>query len=340
MKAARSRVGVVFGSLTPPEKLTQGASLAEELGFGELWFSEDCFFTGGISGLTQLLAATSKLPAGLGLASVMTRHPAVLAMELAGLARMHPGRSRAAIGLGNRHWLHQMGLMPERPLTAVTQTFESLRALLAGDVVDRHTVVSEFNGIRLEYPPEQPPELWIGAVNSRALTAAAAMADGVLLSVLAGPTYISWAAEQVAAAGVKPPVTAFVLAAVNDDSQLARDAVRDAVGFFLQAESESALVGRSAYGTAIRNRIEKLAPDETLLVEDEWIDEFAVAGDAATVTTRIKNLLTAGADSVALWLFPPHQLTEQLKLFATDVLPAIDRRTASARRRGVLACDD
>ncbi|MEU4392726.1 LLM class flavin-dependent oxidoreductase [Kribbella sp. NPDC023855] len=323
MKTARSRVGVVFGSLTPPEELTRGARLAEELGFGELWFSEDCFFTGGLSGLTQMLAATSEIPAGLGLASVMTRHPAILAMELAGLARMHPGRSRAAIGLGNRHWLQQMGLMPERPLTAVTQTFEALRELLAGDSVDRHTVISEFNGIRLEYPPDHPPELWIGAVNSRALAAAGAVADGVLLSVLAGPAYISWAAEQVAAAGVKPPITAFVLAAIDDDPQVARDAVRDAVGFFLQAESESALVGKSAHGTEIRNRIDKLAPGETLVVEDAWIDEFAVAGDAPTVTTRISTLLAAGADSVALWLFPPHHLTEQLTLFATDVLPTI-----------------
>lgn len=38
-------IGVVFGSLTPPEELTEGAALAERLGFGDLWFSEDCFFT-------------------------------------------------------------------------------------------------------------------------------------------------------------------------------------------------------------------------------------------------------------------------------------------------------
>ena len=86
----RSRIGVVFGSLTPPEQLAAGAGRVERLGFGELWFSEDCFFTGGLLGLTQLLAATHGVPAGLGLASVMTRYPAVLAMELAGLAWMHP----------------------------------------------------------------------------------------------------------------------------------------------------------------------------------------------------------------------------------------------------------
>ncbi|GAA2275546.1 hypothetical protein GCM10010149_17930 [Nonomuraea roseoviolacea subsp. roseoviolacea] len=134
----RSAIGVVFGSLTPPEELTEGAALAERLGFGHLWFSEDCFFTGGLSGLTQLLAATRVVPVGLGLTSVMTRHPAILAMELAGLARMYPGgRVRAAVGLGNTHWLEQMGLLPDRPLTAVVETFDVLRELLDGKALVR-----------------------------------------------------------------------------------------------------------------------------------------------------------------------------------------------------------
>jgi 5,10-methylenetetrahydromethanopterin reductase len=317
-----SNIGIVFGSLTPPEELTDGAALAERLGFGELWFSEDCFFTGGLSGLTQLLAATRTVPVGLGLASVMTRHPAILAMELAGLARMHPGRSRAAVGLGNTHWLRQMGLLPERPLTAVTETFDALRELLSGATVDRRTGTHEFAGIRLEFPPEQPPELWIGAVNERALRAAGAKADGILLSVLAGPTYVAWAKEQASAAG-RPalPITAFVLAAVGDDDQTARDAVREAVGFFLRAESHTALVARSKHGAEVRERIASLADDEPLVVEDAWIDEFAVAGEPDRVRDRLQELLAAGADSLGLWLFPPDRLTSQLRRIAAEVLP-------------------
>ncbi|HEX2316694.1 MAG TPA: LLM class flavin-dependent oxidoreductase [Thermomonospora sp.] len=315
------RVGVVFGSLTPPEELTQGAELAERLGFHELWFSEDCFFTGGLSGLTQLLAATRTVPAGLGLASVMTRHPAILAMELAGLARTYPGRVRGAVGLGNTHWLGQMGLLPERPLTAVTETFEVLRDLLDGDEVDRRTSVHDLTGIRLEFTPEQPPELWIGAVNERALRAAGARADGVLLSVLAGPDYVAWAKDLVSAPGrAAPPVTAFVLASVSDDARAARDAVRDAVGFFLRAEAHTALVGRSRYASQIRERVAGLAEGEPLVVEDAWIDEFAVAGDPGQVRDGLRRLHAAGADALGLWLFPPDRLADQLRAMATDVL--------------------
>ncbi|MGW4471771.1 LLM class flavin-dependent oxidoreductase [Nonomuraea sp. NPDC004354] len=316
-----SMIGVVFGSLTPPEELTEGAALAERLGFAQLWFSEDCFFTGGLSGLTQLLAATQAVPVGLGLASVVTRHPAILAMELAGLARMYPGRVRAAVGLGNTHWLRQMGLLPERPLTAVVETFDVVRELLDGERVDRRTATHELNGIRLEFPPRQPPELWIGAVNQRALRAAGARADGVLLSVLAGPSYVAWAREQAAVAGrPAPPVTAFVLASVSDDARKAREAVREAVGFFLKAEAHTALVGRSRYGAEIRQRVAALADGQPLAVEDAWIDEFAAAGDPEHVRERLQGLLDAGADSLGLWLFPPDRLTDQLHRIAADVL--------------------
>ena len=60
-----SPVGLVLGSHMPPERIAPTARLAEEMGFGELWFSEDCFFSGGASGVTAALAATARLPVEL-----------------------------------------------------------------------------------------------------------------------------------------------------------------------------------------------------------------------------------------------------------------------------------
>lgn len=316
----QQQVGVVFGSLTPAEELARGARVAEEAGFVNQWFSEDCFFSGGLSGTAQLLASTSSVTAGLGLVSVVTRHPAVLAMELAGLARMHPGRLRAAVGLGNEQWLRQMGLMPDRPLTVVRETIAVLRDLLAGKTVDGRTTAHEFRQIKLDLPPAEVPEIWLGAVNERALRTGGEIADGVLLSVLAGPSYVRWATGLTGSV----PVTAYVLAAVDDDPQVARDAVRGAVGFFLQAESRSALVSRSRYAGEVRAAVDAVEPGGPLDVPDHWIDEFAAAGTPADVAERLRALLDAGADSLGLWLFPPDRLTEQLGRFAGEVLPRLD----------------
>jgi alkanesulfonate monooxygenase SsuD/methylene tetrahydromethanopterin reductase-like flavin-dependent oxidoreductase (luciferase family) len=320
-------LGIVFGSLTPPEALADGAAQAERLGFSELWFSEDCFFTGGISGLTQLLASTRDIPSGLGLASVMTRHPAILAMELAGLARMHPGRSRAAIGLGNSHWLEQMGLLPDRPLTAVADTFDALRQLLSGGTVTGPTSTHDFDAVTLAFPPPQQPELWIGAVNARALRLAGAKADGVLLSVLAGPTYIRWAREHIARGAAEagrplPRITAFALTAVDEDALAARDAVREAVGFFLHAEAHTALVRRSRHAP-------ELSTVDTRAVPDDWIEEFAVAGTPAHAAYQLQRLLDAGADTVGLWLFPATRFTDVLPRVAHHVRPLLTAPTPS-----------
>lgn len=310
-------IGVVFGSLTPAELVADGARLAERLGFSELWFSEDCFFAGGVSGMTQVLASTERATVGLGLASVVTRHPAVLAMEAAAIARMYPGRGRITLGLGNTHWLEQLGLLPQRPLTAVEETYAAVQDLLAGRLVDRRAGVHSYDGVRLDFPPAEPPELWIGAVNERALRMAGRTADGVLLSVLAGPRYVRWARELV---GPDVPITAFVLASVDDDEQQARDAVRDAVGFFLDAESHSALVTESDHGREVRQQTGQRIPDA-------WLDEYAAAGSPQTVAERLGVLHEAGATSVGLWVFPPDRFEEQLHRLAkvaTQMRPTPD----------------
>ena len=60
----------------PPERIAQTARQAEELGFGELWFSEDCFFAGAFAGI-----AVSRFDDVAGLA--VLRVVATLANEAA-----------------------------------------------------------------------------------------------------------------------------------------------------------------------------------------------------------------------------------------------------------------
>ena len=319
-------VDVVFGSLTPPELLAGGGALAEELGFAELWFSEDCFFTGAMSGMTQLLASTSAVPVRLGLASTVTRHPALLAMELAGLARMYPGRVSATLGLGNVGWLEQLGLLPRRPLTTLLDDHAQLSRLLAGDQVSGGAG-HVFRDVRLGFPPALAPPLWLGAVNARALRAAGGVADGVLLSVLSGPSYVRWACAQVragakAAGRPAPPVVAFALTSVDPDAARARADVADAVAFFAEAEQRSALVSASPFSPDDVRRL--LRGDRSGIAP--LIEEFAAAGDARHVAAHLDALLDAGADRVGLWLFPTAAFEEQLTVIARDVLPLVHRR--------------
>jgi 5,10-methylenetetrahydromethanopterin reductase len=145
----------------------EAAAASERIGFDELWLVEDYFFTGAISAATAALSATERLPVGIGIVSAMVRHPAILAMEIATIARMYPGRFRPGIGLGVPAWLDQMGLRPKTQLSALRDCFTAVRDLLAGEAVTRNAFF-RFNGISLTYPPAASTPLYMGVLARKA----------------------------------------------------------------------------------------------------------------------------------------------------------------------------
>ncbi|MCY3948511.1 MAG: LLM class flavin-dependent oxidoreductase, partial [Acidimicrobiaceae bacterium] len=98
--STQGKIGLILGSAIAPEDIAGAATQAEENGFNEIWLAEDYFFTGGISGASVVLGATSEITVGLGVVSAVARHPSVLAMELATLSRSSPERLIAGVGLG------------------------------------------------------------------------------------------------------------------------------------------------------------------------------------------------------------------------------------------------
>lgn len=324
-------VGLIIGSEIPPEQLGSIAAAAEAYGYSELWLSEDCFLTGGIAGAGIALGATSTLPVGIGVVSALTRHPAVLAMELSTLARAFPGRLRPAVGLGVPSWLAQMGLTPASAVQAVRGGVTIVRALLAGESVTRNQVPFVLDGIRLAYPVAEPVPIQLGVAGPRMLRLSGSIADGTLLSVLAGTDYVRWAREQIGL-GVDEAgrerrthrVTCFALCCVDPDASAARAAVRPAVAFYLAAGGPNALT--DAYGISDRLR-EILAGGGLAELErvmpDRWVDDLALAGTPDQVLTRIRQLLAAGADCIGLLPVPVEHAERTIRLVAEQVLPSL-----------------
>src|SRR4051794_5512341 len=107
-------IGVLFPAHADVATLPAFARRMETLGLGALWVIEDCFLAGGLVMAASALAATERLPVGLGLMPVPLRNPALAAMEIGTLARLHPGRFTAAFGHGVREWMAQAGVLPAR----------------------------------------------------------------------------------------------------------------------------------------------------------------------------------------------------------------------------------
>ena len=331
MTAARSPIGVVLGSHMPPEQIVPTARRAEELGYGELWFSEDCFFTGAFAGIAAALSATRELPMGLGIASAVTRHPALLAMECATLSRIFPGRFLPGVGLGVPFWLDQMGIRPRSPLTALRECVTGLRRLLDGETVTEQGRLFTFADVVLTHKPQERLPIYTGLVGPKGLQLSGELADGTILSVLASVEYIRWACERIAEgqaaagrSGQPHRVVTYVLYAVDDDPARARAAVRDAVAFYLAAMPDNAITEVLGIQADVQ---EKLARGglETLTRElpDAWIDAMAIAGTPTQCAARLEAFLAAGSDAIGLWLFPLDRGEEVLERTARDVLPRL-----------------
>jgi alkanesulfonate monooxygenase SsuD/methylene tetrahydromethanopterin reductase-like flavin-dependent oxidoreductase (luciferase family) len=324
-----SVVGLVIGSDMPPERLGPVARAAEGHGFGELWLSEDLFLTGGISGAAIVLAATSTVPVGIGVVSAVTRHPAVLAMEIATLARAFPGRLLPAVGLGVPTWLDQLQLAPKSGLGAVRDCVIALRRLLDGEEVTASYPTFTYDRVQLAYPVTDPLPIRLGVAGPKMLQLSGAVADGTLLSVLAGTDYVRWARQQIergardAGVAERPhEVTAFALCSVDRDGDRARTRIRPAVAFYLAAGGPNALT--ESYGISDRLR-ELISAGGVAAVErempDAWVDDLAVAGTPGEVLARIESLRASGADRVALYPTPTDTADHTIAMVAEHVLP-------------------
>jgi alkanesulfonate monooxygenase SsuD/methylene tetrahydromethanopterin reductase-like flavin-dependent oxidoreductase (luciferase family) len=326
-------VGLVLGSALAPETLPALARQAEDAGFGELWFAEDYFFTGGISSAAAALSATERIPIGLGVVSAMVRHPALLAMEIATLDRMFPGRLHPGIGTGVPAWMRQMGVKPRSPLSALRESVGSVRRLLDGEEVSLDGRCFQLDRVRLTHPPRTRVPLYMGVLAPKAMQLSGEIADGNVLSVLASPAYVRWARERVAA-GMREAgrdderrMVTFAFVSVGPDGAAAKAALRKPMSFYLAADGGNALTDAAGISEELDAML--AGGDGAAAVEREmpaaWIDELAVAGEPDECAERIRRLLDAGSDSVVLFPVGDGDPADTVRAIADAVLPEVAR---------------
>lgn len=289
------RIGLLLSGARPVPEITALARAAEDAGVTDLWVSEDYFERGAFTLATAVAAATERATIGIGVLNPWTRHPMLTAMEFAALDEISGGRALLGMGASNPRWMRdQAGIPFDRPLTAVAESLEIIRAALRGEHV---AVKGRFFTVdaRLSFTPLRPdPPIHLGAKGPRALDLAARAADGVLLSLLSAPAYVAWAGERL---GGGSDLAAYVLASCGPDRAAARAAVRRDLAFYLGVHGDHDITRRAGLdaGTAARFRAGWVAgePAEDLVTED-LIDTFAVAGDLADCRAALDRLAAAG----------------------------------------------
>ncbi len=302
-------LGWVIDTATPPEKVAPIAALAEELGYAEILVAEDYFCGGGFSVAMTALNATKRVPVTLGIVSALSRHPSVLAMEIATVSRLFPGRFRPGISLGLPSWVRQMGYDPAAPATIVRECVTSVRALLSGEELTATGQYFSSSAIKLRHPPLEAVPLYLGVSGPQLLRVSGTYAEGTLINLTATPAFVRWAREQVAlgmqSAGRtnahRFPVIA--LYAVDRDGAKAKEAARGVLSYVLAALGPTAIT--DLYGIS-EQLAEMIARGGAGTVAREmpqaWIEDMTISGAPEECAAKMRAFLAAGAD--ALLLFP------------------------------------
>jgi alkanesulfonate monooxygenase SsuD/methylene tetrahydromethanopterin reductase-like flavin-dependent oxidoreductase (luciferase family) len=192
-------LGAISLPQNPPETLPALARAADEAGLEELWLWEDCFLHSGVAAAAAALASTSRVRVGIGILPVPFRNVALTAMEIATLRRLFGDRAIVGVGHGVQDWMAQVGARPASPMTLLREYLTALRALLNGETVTVTGRYVNLDGVRLDWPPDPPPELLVGATGPKTLRLSGELADGTILTAGTPPEGVRAARGHIAA---------------------------------------------------------------------------------------------------------------------------------------------
>jgi alkanesulfonate monooxygenase SsuD/methylene tetrahydromethanopterin reductase-like flavin-dependent oxidoreductase (luciferase family) len=302
---SKTLLGITFIPQFPPEALVAFARQAEAAGFDIIWLYEDCFYAGGFSSAATMLAATDEIKVGIGILPVTVRNPLFVAMEIATLDRLYPGRFIAGFGHGFELWMKQIGAYPQSTLKAVEETVSAVRSLLSGEETSLQGTHVHLNKARLQLPPAQTPNLYVGGVREKTLRLAGKIGDGTLMSILSSPNYVRWGKEHIqtgcSEAGRSQHVCSVSVACkVNPAGTQAREMARHWIAECIQDGGPHLVsLGIAEEAPALIHKYGGPAQAASKL-PDAWVNALSASGTPEQAAASVQALIEAGADSLVL----------------------------------------
>jgi alkanesulfonate monooxygenase SsuD/methylene tetrahydromethanopterin reductase-like flavin-dependent oxidoreductase (luciferase family) len=311
-------IGVHVSNHEPTPAALATARAADRAGADTIWISEDLYFHGALPLAGAIAVQTSTAKIGFSVLTPYGMHAGRLAMELATLADLAPGRIIAGLGAGVRPRTDHMRSEWTNPVERVRTYAEAIQTLLDGGTLDSEDPITPADGLALSLgrPPGRLP-LYAAAVGPKALTQAGRLFDGVLLSLMAAPPHLE-TARRLVGQGARdvgrpaPAVVASVPVRIDHGDGSALIRAKELVGYFMcrwaPTSSLRALFTRDGMldERRFRTLVDQLQggarPKD--VIPDELALAHCAAGTISDVTEQLLALAATGIDAVSLDLGP------------------------------------
>ncbi|HEX5407105.1 MAG TPA: LLM class F420-dependent oxidoreductase [Pseudonocardiaceae bacterium] len=282
----------------PPDEELRVATLADRLGYHELWVGEgfvwDSFALATAAGL-----ATGQIPITVGPLPVSVRDPATIARAAASTAALVRRPVGVALGTSSVRVVERMhGRSRRHAVTTLAESAQAVRALFDSAQTD---IVAD--NYQLALPAPGGP-ITVAAFGDRAIDVAARHADRMVLDLvspeLARVYRVKLEAAAHRAGRPVPTLAAWLPAAVAPGPDSLAQVAHSLVGY-LGVAGYGEMFTAAGLGDAVR--LAQAGADRAELfaaLAQEAMEGIGLVGDADTMHARLAAYAVAGLDEVVL----------------------------------------
>jgi probable F420-dependent oxidoreductase len=292
------------------------AHQAEAAGFESAWAPEFHNHSGPLA-LSAAAMVTERIELGTAIAWAFARSPLLTAVTALDLDEMSGGRFVLGLGTGTRRmrtdWL---GAPAERPARRVRETIDAIRAVW--NASEAGAIEYEGELVRLAVRPygragqqRKAIPIYLAGVNEGMCRTAGAVADGVVAHPMATVRYIDEVmrpaindgAEREGRTGTEVKIADWIIAAVSDDADRAREDAKRQIAFHATVRTYDRIIdlhGFTEVAAQIRELWKKFdLAGMTALVTDEMLEAMGIAGSAQECRDQLVER-TSSADRLLL----------------------------------------
>ncbi len=314
-----TRVAMYLQDKHPIREGMEYARYAEEKGFEAVWQAESRLVRDAIVPMAAFAAVTDRIQIGSGVINNWTRNIGLLAATFLTLDDLAPDRIICGIGAWWDPLAKNVGIERRKPLTAMRETIEVMRRLLAMERVTYHGEFHHVDGIELDvvHGRREPRnvQVMIGATGPQMMELTGEIADGAVLNYCVPPEYNIEAMEQLARGAARAGRSIdeidrpqLVVCSVHEDRKAALDGARELLTQYLAQQPHIAKA--SGVKPEVVQQIQAIlgwpATKEQVraamkYVPDELVQHITASGTPAEVKAKVREYIKYGATCPILY---------------------------------------
>lgn len=314
------------------ETAMQRVRRAEELGYESVYVTHIAA-RDSLTVLAAYASRTSRVRLGTGVLPIYSRTPVATAQAAATIDELSGGRLVLGLGVSHRVTVENWyGASIEKPVRDMRAYVAALRAIFeGGDPPAEGPFPTRFHFMGYRARADLP--IYVAALSPAMLRLAGEIADGVILW-LCNPDYI----ERVVVPEVREgrrragrelegfDIVAAVPAAVTDDPESAKTALRQDLLPYFSLPFYRAMLERSGYGADLEAFDHGMAEGDVQSavsgISDDFLAALAGIGRAEQARAAVERYLEAGATSPCVGPVPRTDFDTTLQALAGLAAPA------------------